>query len=84
MSIRPKAMQLPGIDAPADTVSIPVSLLQKVSEAAQAFDVFQGELEDYLLSQNDDFLTRMRQARTHHLKSETRSLDLLKQELCIE
>jgi hypothetical protein len=55
-----------------------------MSEAARAFDVFQGELEDYLLSQNDDFLTRMRQARTHHLKSETRSLDLLKQELCIE
>lgn len=62
----------------------PVSLLQKMSEAARAFDLFQGDLEDYLLSQDDDFLTRMRQARTHHLKSETRSLDLLKQELCIE
>jgi len=84
MSSQPQAMPLPEIDVSADIVSIPVSLFQKMSEAARAFDLFQGELEDYLLSQDDDFLTRMRQARTHHLKSETRSLDLLKQELCIE
>lgn len=67
-----------------DTVSIPVSLLQKMSEAAQAFEVFQDELEDFLLSQDAAFLARMRQARAHHLKGETRSLDVLKQELCIE
>ena len=39
-----------------------------------------NELEDYLLSQDAAFLTRMRQARAHHLKGETRSLDTLKHE----
>jgi len=48
------------------------------------FEAFQDELEDYLLSQDAAFLTRMRQARAHHLKGETRSLDTLKHELCIE
>jgi hypothetical protein len=67
-----------------DRVSIPIALLQKISEAARAFETFQDELEDYLLSQDAAFLAQMRQARVHHLKGETRSLDLLKQELCIE
>jgi len=65
-------------------VSIPVSLLQKMSEAANTFETFRDELEDYLLSQDAAFLARMRQARAHHLKGETRSLDTLKRELCIE
>ncbi len=77
-------IQLSGEDVAFDTVSIPVPLLQKMLEAARAFEVFQNELEDYLLSQDNAFLTRMRQARIHHLKSETCSLDVLKQELCIE
>ena len=67
-----------------DMVSIPVSLLQKMSEAANTFETFRDELEDYLLSQDAAFLARMRQARAHHLKGETRSLDTLKRELCIE
>ena len=74
----------PGESRTEDTISIPRSLLQRMSEAAQMFETFQDELEDYLLSQDNAFLTRMRQARTHHLKGETRSLDMLKQELCIE
>jgi hypothetical protein len=65
-------------------VSIPVSLLQKISEAAWALETFQDEFEDYLLSQDAAFVAQMRQARVHHLKGETRSLDVLKQELCIE
>lgn len=67
-----------------DRVSVPVSLLQKMSETARAFETFQDELEDFLLSQDVAFLAQMRQARAHHLKGETRSLDVLKQELCIE
>jgi len=55
------------------TVSIPISLLQKMSEAAGAFEAFGDEMEDYLLSQDAAFLARMRQARAHHLKGETRS-----------
>lgn len=67
-----------------DMVAIPVSLLQRMSEAVQAFEEFQDELEDYLLSQNADFLARMQQARAHHLEGATRSLEDLKHELCIQ
>ena len=84
MNSQPQMTPSTELDTPTDTVSIPTSLLQKMSEAARAFDAFQDELEDYLLSRDDDFVAHMRQARTHHLKGETRSLDLLKQELCIE
>ncbi len=74
----------PRTDLATGTISIPTSLLLKMSEAAQAFEVFQDELEDYLLSQDNGFVARMRQARARHLNGETRALDLLKQELCIE
>lgn len=67
-----------------NVVSIPVSLLQKMSDAAVAFEAFWDELEDYLLSQDTAFLAQMRQARAHHLKGETHPLDVLKRELCIE
>lgn len=71
-------------DIAVDTVSIPISLLHKMSEAAQMFEAFQDELEDVLLSHDPDFLAQMRQARQHHLEGETRPLDAVKQELCIE
>lgn len=67
-----------------DTLAIPISLLQKMSEALELFEAFQDELEDYLLSQDTAFLARMRQARARHRKGETRSLESVKQELCIE
>lgn len=84
MSNPPITSQHPGKEIAIDTVSIPLSLLQKMSEAAQAFEAFQDELEDYLLSQDAAFLARMRQAQAHHLKGETHSLDVLKHKLCIE
>ena len=84
MSTSPGTTRHPREDMTTETVSIPVPLLQRMLEAARALEVFQDELEGYLLSQDADFLARMRQARSHHLKGETRSLDLLKQELCIE
>lgn len=84
MSIAPQTIPYPGVETTTEQVSVPITLLQKMSEAAEAFEAFQNELEDYLLSQDADFLTRMRQARSHHLMRETRALDTLKQELCIE
>jgi len=65
-------------------ISIPVSLLEKMSEAARAFEEAQDELEDYLLAHDEDFLARMRQARARQLRGEARPLDDLKRELCIE
>ena len=38
-----------------DTLAIPISLLQKMSEALELFAAFQDELEDYLLSQDAAF-----------------------------
>jgi hypothetical protein len=84
MSSAPVTTQYPEEDLDAGLVSIPVSLLQKMSEAVEAIDGFQDELEDYLLSQDASFQVRMRQAREHHLAGKTRSLDELKHELCIE
>jgi hypothetical protein len=40
----------------AGVVSVLVSLYERMSEGMQAFEEFQGELEDYLLSQNAGFL----------------------------
>lgn len=84
MNSLPVAVQPPEEGVATDRVSIPVSLLKRISEAAQVFEEFQNELEDYLLSQDSDFVARMQQARTHHLEGETRSLGDLKQERCIE
>jgi hypothetical protein len=66
------------------TVEIPVSLLEKMWQAAQSFVEFSDELEDFLLSQDPDFVAQMRRAREQHLRGETRSLADLKSELCIE
>lgn len=79
-----RTLQHSSMGATADIVPIPVSLFQKMSEAAKAFETFRDEMEDYLLSQDAAFLEQMRQARTHHLEGQTRSLDTLKRELCIE
>jgi hypothetical protein len=67
-----------------ESVSMPVSLLEKMVEAARAFEALEDELEDYLLSQDAAFVARMHQARAHHAKGEARPLDALKHELCIE
>ncbi|HEM60853.1 MAG TPA: hypothetical protein ENO24_01040 [Chloroflexi bacterium] len=67
-----------------DVVPVPLSLLHKMSEVADAFEAFQDELEDYLLSQDPAFLARMNRARTHHLEGQTHPLDELKHKLCIE
>ena len=71
-------------DVAVERVSMPLSLLHKIVDAARAFEAFEDELEDYLLSQDDAFVARMRQARAHHLEGEARPLDALKHELCIE
>ena len=84
MSNASRTVHHPSEETAIDTVAIPFSLLQKMSEAARAFEAFQDDLEDYLLSQDAGFLARMRQARAHHLEGETRPLDTVKRELCIE
>lgn len=66
------------------TVEVPLSLLRKVARAADAFAQLEDELEDYLLSRDGEFVARMREARAAHLAGQTRPLNDLKRELCIE
>ena len=68
----------------AETMEVPVSLLKKLAEAAQAFEQLEDELEDYLLATDGDFVDRMRQARADHLSGNVRPLSELKAEHCIE
>ena len=67
-----------------ETMAVPSSLLHKMSEVALGLEAFRDELEDYLLSQDLAFLEQMRRARAHHPEGETRPLEDLKRELCIE
>ena len=66
------------------TVEVPISLLKNLARVADAFAHFEDELEDYLLSQDEQFIGRMREARSAHLAGKVRPLDDLKKELCIE
>ncbi len=84
MNNAPTTSKRPGKETGSDAVPVPVSLLHKMSEVADAFEAFQDELEDYLLAQDAAFLARMRRARTQHLEGETHPLDELKHKVCIE
>ncbi len=55
-----------------------------MARASSAFALLEDELEDYLLSRDPQFVTRMREARSAHLAGKVRPLDDLKKELCIE
>lgn len=66
------------------TVQVPETLLKKLSNAVQAFSELEDELEDFLFSSDPEFLEKMRRAQVSHRSGATRSLDDLKQELCIE
>ncbi len=67
-----------------ETVAIPVSLLKKISLAANTFHELEDELEDFLLSNDPDFIAKMRQSRQEHLAGKTSPLSDLKRELCIK
>jgi hypothetical protein len=66
------------------TVEIPVSLLEKMWQAAQSFAEFSDELEDFLLSCDPDFVSQMRRARERHLRGEARPLADLKKSTAVK
>ena len=66
------------------TVNVPISLIEKISEAAKVFEDLEDEIEDFLLSRDPNFLKKMRRARKDHLGGKTRTLKTLKEEICIE
>lgn len=66
------------------TITVPESLLKKLSKATRAFQELEDEVEDFLLVNDPDFLAKMRSARASHLGGKTRSFKDLKKDLCIE
>jgi hypothetical protein len=54
------------------TVTLPKSLLVKVLRASREFEAVQEELEDLLISRNQQMLKILRRARRDHLKGKTR------------
>jgi hypothetical protein len=65
-------------NAMPQTVTIPVSVLKKLQSATKAAVEAQDALEDYLLSVDEPFLTRMRTARASHRGRRTKPLAFLK------
>ncbi len=61
-----------------ETVSIPLSLLKKISFAANTFHELEDELEDFLLANDPAFIAKMRQSRQEHLAGNTSTLEDLK------
>lgn len=68
----------------AKTVEIPMTLLKAMARATEAFGRLEDELEDYLLSQDPEFIAKMRAARASHLAGNLVSLGELKAEYCTE
>jgi hypothetical protein len=64
-----------------ETVTLPISLVEKMLVAGESFARFGDELEDYLLSRDPRFIAKMRAARASHLAGKTRPLSELEHEI---
>jgi hypothetical protein len=60
----------------SDVITFPISIFETADT--------KEDLEDWLLSQNPDFIKRMRKARQDDLQGKGRDWKLLKKELCIK
>ena len=65
-------------------ISVPETLIDKISKAGRAFQALEDELEDYLLSSDQAFIEKMRRSRKAHLESKVRPFSRLKSEQCID
>jgi len=65
-------------------VSVPETLIQKISEAGRAFQALEDELEDFLFVSDAEFIEKMRRSKKAHIEGNTRSFHNLKKELCID
>ncbi len=61
-------------------ISVPETLLKKISKASRAFQDIEDDLEDFLLVSDPAFLAKMRRSRKAHIESETRPFEALKEE----
>ncbi|MBU0698944.1 MAG: hypothetical protein ABIK98_14055 [Pseudomonadota bacterium] len=65
-------------------ISVPETILKKMSKASRAFQDLEDDLEDFLLVSDPDFLEKMRRSKKAHFDNETRPFEVLKKELCID
>ena len=65
-------------------ISVPETLIHKISEAGKAFQDLEDELEDFLLVSDTEFINKMRRSKKAHIEGNTRSFNNLKKELCID
>ena len=65
-------------------ISVPETLIEKISKAAKAFQEMEDEIEDYLLTSDQTFIAKMRRSRNAHVKGDVRPFSLLKSEQCID
>ena len=55
-----------------ENVTVPLSLLQKVADVSRVFESLEEELEGYLISQDEELLSRLHEARQDHLSGNVR------------
>jgi len=65
-------------------ISVPETLLKKISKAGKAFQELEDELEDYLLTSDPTFIEKMRRSRKAHIEGNVRPFSQLKSERCID
>jgi hypothetical protein len=65
-------------------ISIPETLIKKISKAGRAFQALEDELEDYLLATDQTFIEKMRRSRKAHVDRSVRPFSQLKSEQCID
>jgi len=64
-----------------ETVTLPRSLVERMLTAGESFARFTDELEDFLLSQDPKFITKMRAAQENHLAGKTQPLMKLERKI---
>lgn len=67
---------MPLVSRKLETVTFPISIFETAAT--------KEDLEDWLLSQNPEFIKKMRKARQDDLKAKGKDWKSLKKELCIK
>ena len=65
-------------------ISVPETLIKKISEAGRAFQDLEDELEDFLFVSDTEFIAKMRRSKKAHIEGKTISFDNLKKEVCTD
>ena len=62
-------------------ITLPKKLFFSMYEACQKWEQFRDELEDFLLSENETEIKKIRKSRQEHLAGKIKNIDVLKKTL---